>query len=64
MKSIQEINMNANLRSLTADEALLVEGGSFWGDVAYVAGATLKSIWVFCKTAAEYQASLPPNLKK
>lgn len=32
--------------------------------VAYLLGATAKSIKVFCTTAMEYQASLPANLKK
>lgn len=41
-----------------------IEGGGFWGDVAYLVTATAKCIVVFCQTAAEFQASLPPNLKK
>lgn len=33
-------------------------------EIAYLLGATAKSIKVFCTTAMEYQASLPANLKK
>lgn len=33
-------------------------------ELAYLIGATAKSIKVFCTTAMEYQASLPANLKK
>ena len=53
-----------NLQPLSAEEMQLVNGGSFWGDLAYTIGVTLKSYVVFCSTASSYQASLPANLKK
>jgi hypothetical protein len=53
-----------DLGELSQKEAMTLEGGSIWGDAAYLLGATLKCIWVFAKTAGEYQASLPPTLKK
>jgi hypothetical protein len=50
---------------LTPDELLHIEGGSgFWEDIFYFTGATLKCIYVFGKTAGEFQSSLPPSLKK
>lgn len=33
-------------------------------DIAYGIGALLKGFWEFCKTASEYQASLPSTYKK
>lgn len=33
-------------------------------DISYTLGKAAKCLWYFCKTAVEYQASLPPNLKK
>jgi hypothetical protein len=54
-----------NLHELNSNEIYSIEGGrGFWEDAAYYAFATLKTIYVFGKTAAEYQASLPANLKK
>jgi hypothetical protein len=54
-----------NLHELNSNEIYSIEGGSgFWEDLAYCTFATLKTIYVFGKTAAEYQASLPANLKK
>jgi bacteriocin-like protein len=49
---------------LTNAELITIEGGGFWGQFFYLIGATAKSIWVFSKTAAEFQTSLPPSLKK
>lgn len=55
---------------LSSDEISLINGGGdtketgFWHDLAYVVGATLACIWEFSRSAAEYQHSLPPNLKK
>lgn len=53
-----------SLVSLNQNELISIEGGSFWEDAAYLIGATAKCIWVFAKTASEFQSSLPPNLKK
>jgi len=33
-------------------------------DVAYGLGAFMRGLWEFCKTASEYQASLPSTYKK
>jgi len=50
---------------LTPEELLLIEGGSsFWEELFYVAGVTAKSIYVFAKTASEFQTSLSSSLKK
>ena len=53
-----------SLVALNQHELITLEGGSFWEDLAYAAAATAKCIWVFAKTASEFQASLPPSLKK
>jgi len=60
------INANfAGLTDMTDADMVAVNGGdSFWETLGYIVGATAKCIYVFSKTAAEYQASLPPNLKK
>jgi len=52
------------LSELSSDQTLTIEGGGFWGDVAYLIGATTHAIWKFSKEAMEYQHSLPANLKK
>ena len=49
---------------LTVEQIMTIEGGSFWYDAAFAIGATAHAIWVFAQSAAEYQQSLPPNLKK
>ncbi len=66
MKKVQLLSDSFDcLTDLTTDELLSVEGGSgFWEDIAYAAGVTAKCFYVFVKTASEFQASLPPNLKK
>lgn len=65
MKKVQLLSDSFDcVTDLTMDELLAVEGGSFWKDAAFLFGATVKCIWVFAKTASEFQASLPPNLKK
>lgn len=33
-------------------------------DIAYGVGAFFRGLWEFCKTAAEYQSSLPNTYKK
>lgn len=33
-------------------------------DIAYGVGAFFRGLWEFCKTASEYQSSLPSTLKK
>jgi hypothetical protein len=59
-------NLNCyNLIELNSNEFFSIEGGTgFWEDAAYCVFATLKTIYVFGKTASEYQHSLPANLKK
>jgi hypothetical protein len=56
--------MKYGLTALSNDELSTVNGGGFWGTVGYIIGATAKSIYIFTKSAADYQASLPANLKK
>jgi hypothetical protein len=59
-----------NLRSLTRDELMATNGGeitkdtSFAYDLFYVIGLIGRGLYEFATTAADYQASLPPNLKK
>ncbi len=53
-----------SLVALNQQELISLEGGTFWDDIAYVLGATAKCIYVFAKTASEFQSSLPPSLKK
>lgn len=53
-----------SLVALNQYELCTLEGGSFWEDLAYITAAAGKCIWTFAKTAAEFQSSLPPNLKK
>lgn len=64
---------NVQLISLNNDEMLNINGGndggpskdtSFAQDVAWFLGATARCIYQFTQTAASYQASLPPSLKK
>lgn len=57
-----------NTNSLTNNEMLLINGGEttrqtfpYDGVIWVYVGI---AIWEFAKAAAEYQASLPPNLKK
>ncbi|MBN8719992.1 COMC family protein [Hydrobacter penzbergensis] len=61
-----QLNIHAleGFSELDRDELKTVNGGSFWGDLAYAAGATARCIWEFARTASEFQASLPPSLKK
>lgn len=49
---------------LSFNELTTLNGGSVYGDFAYLLGATLRCFREFTKTAVEYQASLPPSLKK
>ncbi len=59
-----DLSKYEGLSELSFDQALIVEGGSFWYDAAYLIGATAHAIWEFSKQAVEYQHSLPANLKK
>lgn len=64
MKNIPE------LKSLTQEELMTINGGeitrdtSFAYDLFYVVGLFARGMYEFVKGAAEFQASLPPNLKK
>ncbi len=64
MKNLCVSKEDNGLVLMTPLEMAQTDGGSFWGDAAYVLGVAAKSFVNFCKTAAQYQASLPPNLKK
>jgi hypothetical protein len=48
---------------MTNTELETVNGGSASLELPFISYVT-RYIYQFCKTAAEYQASLPPNLKK
>lgn len=64
-KSLSNFSNCSYLTNLSEDDLFSINGGSgFWEDLAFVAGATAKCIYVFAKTAVEYQHSLPANLKK
>lgn len=53
---------------LNNDQLTLIKGGaaetSFWEDVAFLAGRTLRCFYEFTTGAVKYQHSLPANLKK
>jgi len=53
-----------SLVALNQHELISLEGGSFWEDISKLTADVGKCIWTFAKTAAEFQSSLPPNLKK
>lgn len=61
---------NLKIKSLSQDELVMMNGGqmtkdtSFAHDFFYVVGYTFRSFYEFVTTAASYQSSLPPNLKK
>jgi hypothetical protein len=61
-----QLNIHAleGFSELDRDELKTVNGGSFWGDVAYATAVVGRCIWEFARTASEFQASLPPSLKK
>ncbi|HTE23885.1 hypothetical protein [Flavitalea sp.] len=53
------------LSALDYSEMQEINGGaSFWEWAGWVAGQTVRCFEEFTKTAAEYQSSLPANLKK
>jgi hypothetical protein len=57
-----------NLTTLSVYEMESIVGGNEdlgpWGKVAFYIGLAARSLWEFSRSAMEYQASLPPNLKK
>lgn len=60
---------NQEMKELSFAEMTAVYGGtagdgSLAYDLAWLGARTMRSIWEFSKMAAEYQASLPANLKK
>lgn len=64
------MEQNMNVKSLSQEQLMIVNGGEITKntssayDFFYVVGLTFKSFYEFVTTAASYQASLPPNLKK
>jgi hypothetical protein len=70
-KQLRSMNTDKfNVELLSDQELIQIDGGkmspgtSFAYDVAYVFGAIARGIKEFAQGAMEYQASLPPNLKK
>ena len=61
---MKQHDTTTELTNLTQEELEKIAGGSIWGDLAYLAGATLKCIHYFCTEAVKYQSTLPANLKK
>jgi bacteriocin-like protein len=61
-----QLNIQAleGFSELDKDELKTVNGGSLWDDLVYVAKTTTSYILEFARTASEFQASLPPSLKK
>jgi bacteriocin-like protein len=65
-----DVSRFEGMSELSIEQLQCIEGGgpspetSFWYDLPYLAGATLKAAWTFAKSAVEYQHSLPANLKK
>lgn len=66
MKNIQQMELQSfGFVELSDTEKLSIEGGSsFWEDLAYVAGVTVRCFREFTYQASQFQASLPPSLKK
>ena len=58
------MKITEQLTQLNSEEQKNINGGSLIGEIAYCLGVAAKSLVHFCKTASEFQASLPPNLKK
>jgi hypothetical protein len=62
------MNINSNMQMLSMEELENISGGtgdgSLLDQLTFYVGATAKSIYEFCTTSMEYQASLPANLKK
>ena len=62
----------SGVRELSVQEMLLCNGGgdgvttetSLIQDISFYVGRTARGFWEWCKMAAEFQESLPPNLKK
>lgn len=58
------------MKSLSQDELVTMSGGEITKDTSaahdffYLVGYTFRSFYEFVTTAASYQSSLPPNLKK
>ena len=61
---------NLNIKSLNAEQLMTINGGEITTgtsasyDLFYLIGLGFRSFYEFVKGAAEFQASLPPNLKK
>jgi hypothetical protein len=64
------MEQNINLKSLTHEQLIIVNGGEITKstsaayDLFYAIGLTFRGFYEFVSGAAEYQSSLPPNLKK
>jgi hypothetical protein len=57
--------LKEGLSALGENEMQEINGGaSLWETLGYIAGQTVRCFEEFTRTAAEYQASLPANLKK
>ena len=61
----QLFELKDGLSPLDVTEMQDINGGtSVWEWVGWVAGQTVRCFEEFTRTAAEYQSSLPANLKK
>jgi hypothetical protein len=64
------MEQNLKVKSLSQDQLMMVCGGEITKDTSaaydlfYIIGVGFRSFYEFVTGAAEYQASLPPNLKK
>jgi len=57
--------LNEGLSALGNYEMQEINGGAgFWETLGYYAGQTVRCFEEFTRSAADYQASLPANLKK
>ncbi|BFG71378.1 hypothetical protein KACHI17_22590 [Sediminibacterium sp. KACHI17] len=63
-KKNQALEHSFECTPLSFNELTSIDGGSIYGDLAYLFGATLRCFREFTKGAVQYQASLPPSLKK
>ncbi len=55
---------NFKLEELSTQEKNLINGGSFWYDLAFGVAYVGHAIYDLGKLASQYQHSLPANLKK
>lgn len=54
----------SNVELIQINGGEITKDSSIFHDIAFIFGRTIRCFWEFSKGAAEYQHSLPANLKK